>query len=78
MVDKLSEHRPMNFVGVADARLVYVGIANRADFDKIGAPCQNIENENSHILVKNIGGFEADTVTVVFQHWLKSRTTQGR
>jgi len=55
--------------------LVYVGVADRKTFDKIGAPCQDAgENENGHVLVKQVGNHGANEVTVIFQHWIKSRT----
>jgi hypothetical protein len=39
------------------------------------APCQDAgENENGHVLVKQIGNHGKDEVTVIFQHWIKSRT----
>ncbi len=47
----------------------------RKTFDEIGAPCQDAgENENGHVLVKQIGDHGKDEVTVIFQHWIKSRT----
>jgi hypothetical protein len=54
--------------------LAYVGVADRKTFDEIGAPCQDAgENENGHVLVKQIGDHGKDEVTVIFQHWIKSR-----
>lgn len=73
------EHRPMTFVGVAGAgTLVYVGVADRAQFDKINLPCDDHgENENGHVLVKTLGGMRASEVTVIFQHWIKSLTVEA-
>ena len=54
--------------------LAYVGVADRKTFDEIGAPCQDAgENENGHVLVKQIGDQGKDEVAVIFQHWIKSR-----
>lgn len=72
-MDNHFEHNPLDFVGVVDANNVYVGIADRAAFDLIAAPCvDHGEQQNGHVLTKKIGNFGADEVTVVFQHWLKS------
>ena len=69
------ERNPQTFVGCVGPTLVYVGIADRKTFDEIGAPCQDAgENENGHVLVKQVGNHGQDEVTVIFQHWLKSRT----
>ena len=69
------EHNPQTFVGCMGSTLVYVGVADRKTFDKIGAPCQDAgENENGHVLAKQIGNHGKDEVTVIFQHWIKSRT----
>lgn len=69
------ESRPTDFVGIAGSTLVYIGVASREDFDKLAAPCQdNGENDNGHVLTKQVGGFKGSEVTVVFQHWLKQKT----
>jgi hypothetical protein len=69
------EHNPQTFVGCMGPTLVFVGIANRKTFDEIGAPCQDAgENENGHVLVKRVGDHGENEVTVIFQHWIKSRT----
>ena len=69
------EHNPQAFVGCVGSTLVYVGVADRKTFDEIGAPCQDAgENENGHVLVKQIGNHGRDEVTVIFQHWIKART----
>jgi len=63
------------FVGCMGSMLVYVGVADRKTFDEIGAPCQDAgENENGHVLVKQVGNHGDNEVTVIFQHWIKSRT----
>jgi hypothetical protein len=69
------ERDPQTFVGCMGSTLVYVGVADRKTFDRIGVPCQDDgENENGHVLVKRIGDHGKDEVTVIFQHWIKSRT----
>jgi len=67
------ERNPQTFVGCMGPTLVYVGIADRKTFDEIGAPCPG-EDENGHVLVKQIGNHGKDEVTVIFQHWIKART----
>ena len=69
------EHNPQTFVGCMGPTLVYVGVADRKTFDEIGAPCQDAgENENGHVLVKQVGNHGENEVTVIFQHWIKVRT----
>ena len=69
------ERNPQTFVGCVGPTLVYVGVADRKTFDEIGAPCQDAgENENGHVLVKQVGSHGKDEVTVIFQYWIKSRT----
>jgi hypothetical protein len=69
------EHNPQMFVGCVGSTLVYVGVADRKTFDEIGAPCQDAgENENGHVLVKQVCN-HGKKVTVIFQHWIKSRTS---
>jgi hypothetical protein len=71
-MDRL-EHRPLEFVGVATPTMIYVGLANRDDFDRIAAPVHDSgENENGHVLTKTIGNY--GTGIVIFQYWLKTRT----
>jgi hypothetical protein len=49
-------------------------VADRKTFDEIGASCQDAgENENGHVLVKQVGNHVKDEVTVIFQPWIKSR-----
>ena len=73
------ERNPQTFVGCVGPTLVYVGVADRKTFDEIGAPCQDAgENENGHVLAKQIGSHGKDEVTVVFQHWIKSRTLDAQ
>jgi hypothetical protein len=70
------ERNPQTFVGCMG--LVYVGVADRKTFDAIGAPCQDAsENENGHVLVKQIGNHGENEVTVIFQYWIKSRTLEA-
>jgi hypothetical protein len=69
------ERNPQTFVGCVGPTLVYVGVADRKTFDEIGAPCQDAgENENGHVLTKQIGNHGDNEVTVIFQHWIKART----
>ena len=69
------ERNPQTFVGCMGPTLVYVGIANRKTFDEIGAPCQDAgENENGHVLVKQVGNHGDNEVTVIFRPWIKART----
>lgn len=77
--EKFFDEAPQQFVGTTPGgTIVYVGVKDRAEFDKIAAPCMdNGENERGHVLVKNVGGFKSGEVTVIFQHWLKSLTSQG-
>ena len=73
------EYSPQTFVGCVGPTLVYVGVGDRKTFDKIGAPCQDAgENENGHVLAKQIGNHGKDEVTVIFQHWIKSRTLDAQ
>ena len=73
------EHNPQTFVGCFGPTLVYVGVGSRKTFDEIGAPCEDAgENENGHVLVKQVGNWGKDEVTVIFQHWIKSRTLDAQ
>jgi hypothetical protein len=68
----------MEFVGVSTPTLIYIGVKDRADFDKIAAPLHDAgENERGHVLVKRVGEFDGKNVTIIFQHWLKSLTSAG-
>lgn len=52
--------------------LIYIGIADRAAFDCIKAPCTDHgETDKGHVLSKAVdhGG-----LYIVFQHWIKSLT----
>jgi hypothetical protein len=76
---KRFEHNPQTFVGCVGPTLVYVGVGSRKTFDEIGAPCEDAgENENGHVLVKQVGNWGKDEVTVIFQHWIKSRTLDAQ
>lgn len=67
-----SEHKPVQFVTVANPTIVYVGIADRGDFDKIAKPCHDHgESDNGHVLTKVVGNYGDDEVTIIFQHWLR-------
>lgn len=72
------EYRPMEFIDVTTPTLIYIGIQNREDFDKIAAPLHDAgANERGHVLVKIVGELDGRSVTIIFQHWLKSLTTAG-
>lgn len=72
------EHRPQEFVGVSTPTLIYIGVADRDDFDKIALPClDNGPNERGHVLVKRVGDFGGRKPTIIFQHWLLSPTIEG-
>lgn len=70
------EHKPRDFIGAAwDGRLVYVGVADRDEFDKIAAPCvDHGANESGHVLTKTVGNHGDDEVTIIFQYWIKNLT----
>lgn len=79
--DKLAawrfESKPRNFVGVAAARLIYVGVEKRADFDKIDLPCvDHGQKDRGHVLTKTLGNLTTE-VSVVFQHWLNQLTPEA-
>jgi len=66
---------PQTFVECMGSTLVYVGVADRKTFDEIGAPCEDAgENENGHVLVKQVGNHGDNEVTVIFRPWIKART----
>ena len=72
------ESRPLEFVSVTTPTLIFIGVDDRADFDKIALPLQDSgQNERGHVLVKRLGDFSGDKPTIVFQHWLLSPTTEG-
>lgn len=69
------ENRPTDFVGVAGPTVVYVGIADRTAFDNLILPVRDSgENEDGHVLSKVAGNYGRNEVTVIFQHWIKSKT----
>lgn len=69
---------PQEYVGVTTPTLIYIGIKDRAEFDKIALPLHDAgENERGHVLVKRLGECDGTSVTIIFQHWLKSLTTAG-
>ncbi|RUV98276.1 MAG: hypothetical protein EOR57_05765 [Mesorhizobium sp.] len=69
----------LDFIAVADKQLVYIGMTNREAFDRIDLPVldHGDNNEKGHVLSKKVGNFGSDEVTVVFQYWLKSPTSDG-
>jgi hypothetical protein len=72
------ESRPTDFVGIATPTVIYIGVRDRAQFDKIASPLEDRgETENGHVLIKQVGEF-GKGVTVIFQHWVKSLTYTGR
>jgi hypothetical protein len=69
------EHRPLDSIWVADAEYIYVGMADRAAFDKIAAPVHDHgENESGHALTKVV---REGRLTVCFQYWVKSLTNEA-
>lgn len=55
------------FVGVMEpGTLIYIGVPDRAAFDRIARPCTDHAPKN--LLTKSIDG---DGICVVFQHWLE-------
>lgn len=74
---ELYERRPQEFVGITTPTLIYVGVDNREDFDRIALPLQdNGPKDHGHVLVKTLGEI-GSTTTVIFQHWLLSPTIEG-
>jgi hypothetical protein len=74
-VNERLEYRPSEFVGVAGPHYIYIGIKDRADFDKIDRPVEDRgQNEYGHVLIKTV---EQGEVTVIFQFWLLSETTEA-
>ena len=68
-------HDPQEFVSVAGATLVYVGLDSRTDFDLIDAHCTDHgENDRGHVLSKSVSD---GRVMVVFQFWVKSLTIEA-
>lgn len=56
-----------DWVSVLTPRLVYVGIADRSEFDRIAAPVRDDGADGGpKVLVKSV---EEHGVQVVFQHW---------
>ena len=60
---------PNDFVGVDTPTTIYVGIGNRAAFDKIAltATDHGETPENGHVISKTVHGKD---ITVIFQYWL--------
>lgn len=76
MSDDRFEHNPKKFVGVADPKVIYVGIEKREDFDKIAVALRDRgQNEHGHVLTKTVQN--SDGVMVIFQYWLKSLTIKA-
>lgn len=72
------EHRPLDFVGIVSPRVVFIGVGDRAKFDMIDLPLiDHGENENGHCLTKSIQAPDLTGALVVFQYWIKSRTTEA-
>ncbi len=67
LLASLNELPEEPFVGIATPELVFVGVPNRAEFDKINLPPREINGDTGHLIVKRL---EGDSVTVIFQHWL--------
>jgi hypothetical protein len=74
----LYHHRPNEFVGITTPTLIYIGVEDRAEFDRIALPLQdNGPNETGHVLVKSLGKYNGKKPTIIFQHWLLSPTMEG-
>jgi len=64
-----------NWASVSLLTVVFIGIANREEFDRLAVPTKDHRHQVServprrNVLTKSI---EADGVTVVFQHWLNA------
>lgn len=72
------ECRPSDFVGIAGPGLVFVGVKDRAKFDALALPVKDLgENANGHVLVKVQGDHQPGMVTVIFQHWIKTKTVMA-
>lgn len=72
------DYAPQEFVGITTPTLIYIGVRSREEFDKIAAPLHDAgENERGHVLVKRVGDLDGKSVTIIFQHWLKSLTSAG-
>ena len=72
---KRLRNNPTVFVGVPTPTLIYVGIADREDFDRIAVRCvDHGEREDGHVLSKML---KSGKRTVIFQHWIKSLTLEA-
>jgi len=56
-----------NWVSVMTPNYIYVGIAKREDFDRIGLPVGSTGSADKPVLCKTAQ--DANGCTVVFQHW---------
>ncbi|MEA2991649.1 MAG: hypothetical protein QOD40_569 [Alphaproteobacteria bacterium] len=60
----------IEFVAIADPALIYVGVADRSEFDKIGRPCTDHgDNGHGHVMTKTV---EEGGCRVIFQFWVKN------
>jgi hypothetical protein len=59
-----------NFVGVATPTLIYVGVADRDEFDKIAGPVSDSgpSADGNHVITKMV---QQDKTKAIFQHWIK-------
>lgn len=57
-----------DFIGVSTPRWIYIGISDRAAFDRIDRPLDHAEQAGTQVLTKTV---EQDEVSVIFQHWLE-------
>ena len=59
-----------NFVGVATPTLIYVGVADRDEFDKIARPVSDSgpSADGNHVITKMV---QQGKTKVIFQHWIK-------
>lgn len=58
-----------NFVGIPTGRTIYIGVADREEFDIIDRPMtDHSASGGNNVLTKSV---EQDSVMVVFQHWIE-------
>ncbi|AQV94786.1 hypothetical protein BJN34_12935 [Cupriavidus necator] len=64
---------PRNWASVTTPTCVFVGIADRAEFDRLALPAKDHRQQVSEMVPpRNVltKALDADGVMVVFQHWI--------
>ncbi|MNT52257.1 hypothetical protein D3C72_1892730 [compost metagenome] len=64
---------PRSWASVATPTCVFVGIADRGEFDRLALPAKDHRQQISELVPRRnvlVKSLEADGVMVVFQHWL--------